>query len=81
MINKMSLSFDIVNFPFLGGNIPRSISYGVYIFQLIRFAPVSSHFDDYNTRNKVLTAKLLKQVYRYHNLRKAFSNFIGDILT
>ena len=36
---------------------------------------MSSHFDDYNTRNKVLTAKLLKQVYRYHNLRKAFSKF------
>ena len=28
-----------------------------------------------NTRNKVLTAKLLRQGYRYHNLRKAFSKF------
>ena len=26
-----------------------------------------------NTRNKCLTAKLLKQGYRYHKLRKAFS--------
>ena len=26
-------------------------------------------------RNKVLTAKLLKQRYRYHKLRKAFSKF------
>ena len=24
--------FDIVNFPFLDGDIPRSTSYGVYIF-------------------------------------------------
>ena len=31
--------------------------YGVYISQLIRFARVSSHVDDFNTRNKVLTAK------------------------
>ena len=30
--------FDIVNFPFLDGDIPRSTSYGVYISQLIRFA-------------------------------------------
>ena len=54
--------FDIiVNFPFLDGDVPRSASYGVYISQLIRFARVSSHADDFNTRNKVLTAKLLKQ--------------------
>ena len=60
--------FDIVNFPFLDGDIPRSASYGVYISQLIRFAQVSSHSDDFNTRNKVLTAKLLRQGYRYHKL-------------
>ena len=29
--------FDIVNFPFLDGDVPRSTSYGVYISQLIRF--------------------------------------------
>ena len=68
-------NFDIVNFPFLDGDIPRSTSYGVYISQLIRFARVSSHVDDFNTRNKVLTAKLLKQGYRYHKFRKAFSKF------
>ena len=53
--------FNIVNFPFLDGGVPRSTSYGVYISQLIRFARVSSHVDDFNTRNKVLTAKLLRQ--------------------
>ena len=30
--------FDIVNLPFLDGDIPRRPSYGVYISQLIRFA-------------------------------------------
>ena len=53
--------FDIVNFPFLDGDVLRSTSYGVYISQLIRFARVSSHVDDFNTRNKVLTAKLPRQ--------------------
>ena len=67
--------FDIVNFPFLDGDIPRSASYGDYISQLIRFARVSSHVDDFYTRNKVLTAKLPKQGYRYHKLQKAFSKF------
>ena len=64
-----------MNFPFLDGDVPRSTSYGVYISQLIRFARVSSHVDDFNTRNKVLTAKLLRQGYRYHKLLKAFSKF------
>ena len=34
--------FEIVNFPFLYGDVPRSTSYGVYICQLIRFARTSS---------------------------------------
>ena len=65
--------FDIVNFPCLDGDVPRSTSYGVYISQLIRFARVSSHVFDFNTHNKVLIAKLFRQGYRYHKLRKAFS--------
>ena len=64
-----------MNFPFLDGDVRRSTFYGVYISQLIRFARVSSHVDDFNTRNKVLTAKLLKQGYKYHKLRKAYSKF------
>ena len=65
--------FDIVNFPFLDGDVPRRPSYGVYISQLIRFVRVCSHVDDFNNRNKCLTAKLLKPGYRYHKLRKVFS--------
>ena len=41
--------FDISNFPFLDGDVPRRPSYGVYIPQLIRFARVCSHVDDFNT--------------------------------
>ena len=67
--------FEIVNFPFLDGDVPRAASYGVYISQLIRFARVSSHVTDFNIRNKLLTAKLLNQGYRYHKLCKAFSKF------
>ena len=67
--------FDIVNFPFLDGHVPRRPSYGVYISQLIRFARVCSHVDDFNTRNKYLNAKLFKQGYRYHKLRSVFSKF------
>ena len=36
---------------------------------------MSSHVTVFNTRNKLLTAKLLNQGYRYHKLRKTFSKF------
>ena len=94
VLEVFDFEFDIVNFPFLDGGVPRSASYGVYIYQIIRFARVSSHVDDFNTRNKVLTAKLLRQGYRYHkqqnfadkdidiiNFVRRPRNFIGGILT
>ena len=65
--------FEIVNFSYMDGNVPRRASYGVYISQFFRFARVSSHDSDFNTRNKLLTAKLLNQGYLYHKFRNAFS--------
>ena len=44
-------NFEILNFPFLDGDVPRSPSYGVYISQLICFARVCSNVDDFNNRN------------------------------
>ena len=67
--SRDDFDFNIDNFPFLDGDVPRRPSFS----QLIRFARVCSHVDDFNTRNKCLTAKLLKQGYCYHKLRKAFS--------
>ena len=65
----------IVNFQFLEGDVPRSPSYGVYISQLICFARMCSNVYDFNNRNLFLTAKLLKQSYRYPKIQKAFSKF------
>ena len=70
---RVDFDFYIVNFPCLDGDVPRRPSDGVNISQLIRFARVCNHADDFNTCNECLTAKLLKQGYRYHKLRKAFS--------
>ena len=67
--------FEIVNFPFLDGDVPHSPSYGVYISQIIHFGRVCSNVDDFNNRNLFITVKLFKQGYRYHKTRKAFSKF------
>ena len=58
--------FEIVNFPFLDGDVPHPPSYGVYISQLICFARVYSYLEEFNIRNLFLNAMLLKQDYRYH---------------
>ena len=52
--NRDDFDFDVVNFSFLDGDVPRSTSYGVYISQLIRFARVSSHVADFSARNRSL---------------------------
>ena len=44
------LNFEIVNFPFLDGDVPCSPSYGVYVSQLIRFARVCSNRNYFNNR-------------------------------
>ena len=73
-LKRDSFDFYIVNFQFLDGDVPRSTSYGVYI-------RVSSHVGDFNTRNKLLTAKLLRQGYSIINFVRRFQNFIGGIMT
>ena len=70
MINVTTLILKLSIFLFLDGDVPRSTSYVVYISQL-----ASSYVADFNTPNKLLTQKLLKQGYRYHKLRKKKSKF------
>ena len=69
---------EIVNFPFLDGDVPRSPSYGVYISQLICFARVCSNVDDFNNRNLFLTAKLLNKVIDIIKFEKHFLNSTTD---
>ena len=65
--------FDIFNLPFLDGDVPRHTSYGVYTSQLIR--SLEHLLSDFECLDKALTAKLLRQGYHYHKLRKTFSKF------
>ena len=72
--------FDIVNFPFWTGDAPRRPSNGVYISQLIRFARVCSHVEDFNARNKCLTAKLSNRVICIISLERLFPSTIVDTI-
>ena len=64
--------FPIVNFPWLSVDVPRLPSYGIYIWQLVRFARCCTSVLDFRSKNLHITSKLLTQGYRYHKLRKTF---------
>ena len=51
-------NFEIVNFPFLDGDVLRFSSYGVYIPQRIRGVKVCSNVDGLNNRSQFLTYKI-----------------------
>ena len=72
---RNDFGFDMVDFPFLDGGVPRSTSYGVYISQLVRFAGVSGRVVDFSARNKSLAARLLQRGCRCRGLRETFSKF------
>ena len=76
--NRDDFDFDIVNFPFLDGDVPRRTSYGVYISQLIRFARASSNLNDFNYRNKDLLPNFLGRAIVILNFVRRFRNFIAD---
>ena len=71
-------NFEKVNFPFLDGDNPRSTFYGIYIYQLIRFARVCFNVDDFNNRHLFLTAKLFKKVIDIIKFENHFLNFTTD---
>ena len=68
-------NFEIVHFPLLEGDFPRTPSLVYTFLQRIRFARVCYNVNDVNKRNTFLTSKLLNQGYRYNKLHKAFSKF------
>ena len=80
-VERNDFDFVIVNFPFLDGAVPRSASYGVYISQLIRFARVSSHADDFNTRNKVVILNVSDKGIDIIKFVRRFSKFYRRHLT
>ena len=73
--------FDLVNFPFLDGDVPRSTPYGVCISRLIRFARVPSHVVTF-----ILVIRFGQQIFSDKDIDiikfvRRFQNFIGGILT
>ena len=67
-------NYPIVNFPFLGSNIPSAPACGVYVSQLASSARTCSKYQDFVDRGKLPTIKLLSQGYREAKLLSAVKN-------
>ena len=67
--DKHDFGFPIANFLWLRGNVLRLPSYGVHIFQLVRFAMYYTSVLNFYSKNLQITSTLLTQGYRYHKLR------------
>ena len=63
---------EIVNFPFVDGDVRRSTSYGVNISQLIRFARALSYVADFNTPNKLYHRNFLNKAMSIINFANLF---------
>lgn len=68
-------NFQIINYPFLCGNVPRRQSYGVFLSQIIRFSRVCMIYQSFINECRILTSKLLRQGYRKETMKLYFNKF------
>ena len=73
------IDFDIVNFPFLDGDVPRRTSYGVYIYLNLQDSPeLLQILMILTTVIKPLLPNILGRAIVILNFGRRFRNFIAD---
>ena len=72
---RNNFDFEVVNFPFLDGDVPRLHPVEFIFLNSSGLLAVA----DTNDRNNLLTQKLLKQGYLYHKLRNFFSKILNSM--
>ena len=68
-------SFNVISYPYLDGNVPNNLSYGVFVSQLVRFAKINTLVEGFYHNVKCLVNKLHKQGFNLAALRKKFFKF------
>ena len=76
-INRNDCNFDVINHPFLDGNIPKGqYKYGIFISQLVRLARINSSLNSFILDCKNLVRKLAWQSFNIAVLHKRFKIFV-----
>jgi hypothetical protein len=73
-----AFSFDIINYPHMESNIPRSQAYGVIVSETMRHFKNCTNLEDAALRIKTLQNKLLKKEYEYYTLRRLIRKTLED---
>ena len=77
---REGFGYPIVNFPKLGGDVPRLPIYGIYISQLVRFARSFTSVLGFNNKSMKITLKPLPQGNKNHKLPEHLENSLYPIL-
>ena len=72
---RRDFPFNVISYPFLDGNVPTALSYGIFTSQLVRFAKVNSEFKGFRNDVNALIGKLVCQGFALAALRKKFVKF------
>ena len=66
---RKDFNFQIVNYPFLCGNVPKKQSYGVFLSQVVRFSRVCMRYQCFINECKILVRKLLRLGYMENTIK------------
>ena len=72
---RNDFNFEIANYPHLGGNVPYSASYGVYISQLVRLCDINLEASSFAADVKEMTAKFANQGFDKYTLKSTYFKF------
>ena len=74
---REDFALRIVNFPHMDSNIPANPAYGVYIFQLVKYARICTSKVDFINRLLGLSLRLRQQGFKTNLLQKSFNKFFS----
>ena len=74
---RNEFNFNVINYPYVCGNIPKTPSHGIFISQLIRFCNMNSSFKHYVSNCHDLFTKLVNQNFDVLRLKRNFDVFCG----
>jgi hypothetical protein len=70
-----NFKFPINNFPYTSSNINENYMLNVYMSQLVRYARICSNIEDFHSKHKYLTNKLIGNGFTMDNIRRKFKLF------
>ena len=73
---RQDFPFNVINYPFINGNVPRVPTYGVYLSQVIRFCYLFSESKELQNGFKLLNKKFLDQGFVMKTLKTKFKLFL-----